>query len=271
MGDEGEDRVKGGAEMLKRAAEGMKLFAKEEAEFDSAAATKFKEELDVKIAELQAAAAVLTGKDNKKARDENAKAVKALKDGKEYIDACKIVKGLAPPNGHFVKKAGGPTAEALAAEAAAKQADADAQAKEEEAKNASAKPKKDVKESAGISKAERDELEKLKNDIITRKTELKAGGMSGGQMNKDAEIVTWVARMNELKEKENPGALAAEKADKKAPKKKGGANSAEAIELEKEIQEYQEKLAGEYKYTKKEIQADPDMLDMKKRLEQLTK
>merc|ERR1712070_1117169 len=80
------------------------------------------------------------------------------------------------------------------------------------------KPKK--QESAGISKAERDELEKLKNDIIARKKELKETGMSGGQINKDEQVAAWVVRMNELKEKENPGALAAAKEDKKEGKKK---------------------------------------------------
>merc|ERR1711983_333483 len=79
-------------------------------------------------------------------------------------------------------------------------------------------PKK--KESAGISRAEKDELEKIKNQIIEKKKSLKEQGMSGGQMNKDEEIVAWVARMNELKEKENPGALQAEKDEKKKTKKK---------------------------------------------------
>merc|ERR1712007_44672 len=80
--------------------------------------------------------------------------------------------------------------------------------------------KEKKKESAGISRAEKDELEKLKNQIIDKKKALKEQGMSGGQMNKDEEIVAWVARMNELKEKENPGGLAAQKEDKKKGKKK---------------------------------------------------
>merc|ERR1712188_221912 len=94
------------------------------------------------------------------------------------------------------------------------------------------KPKK--QESAGISKAERDELEKLKNDIIAKKKELKEQGMSGGQMNKDAEIVAWVARMNELKEKENPGAAAAAKEEKGGKKKKVLDSAAQAQLEEKE-------------------------------------
>merc|ERR1719230_778080 len=94
--------------------------------------------------------------------------------------------------------------------------------------DAKKEPKKDEKkdlkkkaESAGISPAERDELEKLKNDIIARKTELKAQGMSGGQQNKDEQIVAWVTRMNELKEKAEPGSTA--KDDKKDAKKKSKA------------------------------------------------
>merc|ERR1711933_588336 len=93
--------------------------------------------------------------------------------------------------------------------------------------------KKDSKkkaESAGISPAERQELEKLKADIIARKSTLKESGMSGGQINKDSEIVAWVARMNELKEKE--------------------------------IEEYRLKLKSEFGYSNKDINADPDMVDM---------
>merc|ERR1712061_619651 len=88
--------------------------------------------------------------------------------------------------------------------------------------------KKDSKkkvESAGISPAERQELEKLKTDIIAKKSSLKESGMSGGQINKEPEIVAWVARMNELKEKECPGSTAAGKDgkdDKKAKKEGAG-------------------------------------------------
>merc|ERR1712066_770133 len=91
--------------------------------------------------------------------------------------------------------------------------------KDDDKKEKKEKPKK-AQESAGISKAERDELEKLKNDIIARKKELKDQGMSGGQTNKDEQVVAWVNRMNELKEKECPGSTAAGKKDdkKKEPK-----------------------------------------------------
>merc|ERR1739846_283546 len=83
------------------------------------------------------------------------------------------------------------------------------------------KEKAKKEESAGISPAERNELEQLKKDIIDRKAQLKADGMSGGQQNKDSQIVQWVARMNVLKEKESPGST--KKDDKKDSKKKSTA------------------------------------------------
>merc|ERR1712149_98282 len=81
-----------------------------------------------------------------------------------------------------------------------------------EAKKEDKKPKKE--QAAGISKEERQELEDLKNKIVARKTELKAQGLSGGQQNKDPEVATMVARMNELKEKESPGSTAKAGKDK---------------------------------------------------------
>merc|ERR1712151_402355 len=135
--------------------------------------------------------------------------------------------------------------------------------KKEEKKD---KPKKTA-ESAGISKAERDELEKLKNDIIARKKELKDQGMSGGQMNKDEQIVAWVSRMNELKEKECPGSTAPGKKDDKDKKKEGKSNKTEEkIALEAKIEEYRLQLIQEFKYSPKEIKADPDMAEMLKAL-----
>merc|ERR1712054_511994 len=117
---------------------------------------------------------------------------------------------------------------------------------------------------AGISKAERDELEKVKNDIIARKKELKETGMSGGQINKDEQVQGWVARMKELKEKENPGCLQAAKEDKKEGKKKklSAEQEAEKANLEQQIEEYRNKLKSEFGYTNKDIKADPDLNDM---------
>jgi len=147
--------------------------------------------------------------------------------------------------------------------------------KEDDKKATKDKPKK-AAQAAGISPAERKELDSLKDDIIKKKKELKEGGMSGGQINKDETIVGMVARMNELKEKENPGCLEAAKSEKKESSKKGKKLSKEQEEevgnLEKEIEEYRQRLAGpEFKYSKKEIAADPDMQDMTKKLKDLQK
>merc|ERR1711972_1311452 len=136
----------------------------------------------------------------------------------EYIDACRVVKGQPPKNGNFVKAtipAVKPNVEAGLEEKPDEDAKHDVQNREAKKKD-DKKPKK--QESAGISKAERDELEKLKNDIIARKKELKDSGMSGGQINKDEQVVGWVNRMNELKEKENPGSIAKPDAAKKETK-----------------------------------------------------
>merc|ERR1711871_816923 len=130
-----------------RAAEGMKLFEASSAsvELDLEGATKFKEEHEAKIAALEAEVATLTGKDNKKARTEKGKEASNLKNELQYIDACKVVKGVEPKNGHFMKK------KEAARPAAAK--------KEEKAQKEKKENPKKAAESSGISKEERDELE----------------------------------------------------------------------------------------------------------------
>merc|ERR1711981_1401102 len=98
---------------------------------------------------------------------------------------------------------------------------------------------------------------------IARKKELKEQGMSGGQQNKDEQIVAWVAHMNELKEKENPGCLAAAKDEKKGGSKKklSAEQEADKAKLEQEIEEYKNKLRSEFGYTNKDIKADPDLAE----------
>merc|ERR1711865_1279285 len=190
----------------------------------------------------------------------------------EYIDATRILKDQEPKNGNFVKAKAAPKV----AEAAAAPAEEAAEEQKEEKKSGKEKPKK-ASQAAGISGAERKELDSLKDDIIKKKKELKEGGMSGGQINKDEAITTMVARMNELKEKENPGCLEAAKSEKKESSKKGKSKLSKEQEeevgnLEREVEEYRAKLAGpEFKYSKKEIAADPDMQDMTKRLKDLQK
>jgi len=266
MADE-EENVKGGKELAKLAEKGMALFAAEgedQVEFDTAAAQAFKDEMDKKKTDLEAEAAALTGKDNKKARQEKSKEAGAIKTDPKYIDALKVIKGMKPPNGNFAT-----VKEAKKAEKAAPAEEAAPAAEDDKKKDA--KPKKEIA-AAGISKAERDELEKLKKDIIARKGELKAQGLSGGQQNKDEQIVEWEKRMNELKEKENPGCLSAAKEDKKDKKKKVLSAEAEQrkADLEREIEEYKVKLKTEFGYTNKDIKADQDLNDMLKELQTLT-
>merc|ERR1712232_1282273 len=139
-------------------------------------------EVDEKIAALEAEAAALTGKDNKKARTEKSKEASNMKTELKYIDACKVVKGLEPKNGHFATKpqsAEPEPAAALAAEAAPAEEAKDSKKKDD-------KPKK-KQESAGLGPDEKKELEQLKQDIIAKKAALKAEGLSGGQQNKDAD------------------------------------------------------------------------------------
>merc|ERR1711972_914496 len=188
---------------------------------------------------------------------------KAIKDSKQYIDAEKIAKGKEPSNGFFVIKK---EQEAAAPAATAAPVVEESTAGKKDDKEKKEKPKKAM-ESAGISKAERDELEKLKNDIIARKKELKEQGMSGGQMNKDEQVVAWVTRMDELKEKECPGSSTAGKKDDKDKKKDSKSNKTEEkMALEAKIEEYRLQLISEFKYTPKEIKADPDMAEMMKAL-----
>merc|ERR1712048_221215 len=219
---------------------------------------------EAKIKEKEDAAAALTGKDNKKARTELSKEAATMKTDEQYIDACKILKGLPAPKGNFIKNV--KLGEAPKTAAAETETDAKMAEDKKEVKKDDKKPKK--AESAGISRAERDELEKLKKDIIERKAELKAQGMSGGQCNKDEQVVAWVARMTELKIKEDPtSAEGDKKKDDKKEKKKPA--SEEKMALEKRMEEYRVQLKQEFGYSDKDIKADPDYADMQKQLSKL--
>merc|ERR1712226_914391 len=98
--------------------------------------------------------------------------ISAMKADPKYVDACKIAKDLPPPNGNFAMT----SAPAKAAEAVKEEV----KEEKKDEKKKDDKPKKKT-ESAGISPDERKELEKLKTDIVARKTELKAAGKSGGE------------------------------------------------------------------------------------------
>jgi len=253
--------VAGTKEIEKQAEVGLKLFGEEaKITFDTAAAQAFKDEHEAAIKAKEAEAEALTGKDNKKARTEKSKEASAMKTDKKYVDACKVVKGLEAPNGNFMSKA----------EA---QAPAGASASKDEAKDEKKTDKKDDKpkkkmESAGLSPDEKKELDKLKNDIIARKGELKAAGKSGGECNKDEQVVGWVARMTELKIKEDPTLADGDK--KKDDKKKDKSNKTEEkMALEKKVEEYRLQLKSEFQYSDKDIKADPDMQEMVKQLQKM--
>merc|ERR1712139_698420 len=207
-------------------------------------ATAYKEAHEVKMKAKEAEAAALTGKDNAKARKEATKAASDMKKDDKYIDALKVLKDLVPPKGNFMtRQKQEPEGVAVAPSVAA------APVKEEKKKEPSDKKPPKKQESTGLSKAEKEELEKLKTDLIARKTELKAQGLSGGACNKDEQVVQWVARMQELKIKEDPSLAVA----KPETKKKEKVKSRESSELEAQIEEYKEKLKSEFGYSKKEI------------------
>merc|ERR1712151_368273 len=239
---------------------------------DKAAAAAFQAEHEAAMKAKQDHADTLTGKDNKKARTEASKEISAMKNDDKYIDALKIAKDLPPPHGNFVIGGGQKKEEAKKVDVEAAAAAAGAEAEEaKDKKEKKEKPKKAL--DAGISPAERAELEDLKQKIIAKKAELKAQGLSGGQQNKDPDVAQMVVRMNELKIKENPEL--ANEGKKEEKKKKGKVLSTEAAaelaKLEQELEEYRQKLVSEFKYSKKEIAADPDFKEMTAKLNAMKK
>jgi len=251
--------VKGTGGMMSQADEGLKLFVKDPIiTFDTEGAANFKLVHEAGIKEIEAKAEKLTGKPNAKARSELGKQAQTMKADQMYIDACKVVKGLEAPYGNFMTKVirqADKTSRGYSA--------AQAPAAPEQKKKAEKEKKKE--ESGGLSKAERDELEKLKDDIIARKTQLKEEGLSGGQCNKDAQVQQWVARMQELKIKENPLGLTddGKKDDKKKEKK---LSSTEKMALENKIEGYKVSLKNDFGYSDKDIKADPDFQELQKEL-----
>jgi len=266
------EEVKGTSIMQQQAAAGLKLFDSEAgpAELDVAAAEAHKAKIDAQIAALESQVAQLTGKDNKKERTAKSKEVSDLKLDPQYIDACKVVKGLEPKNGHFVKSAPAPIKKAPAGGGYSGSAPPVAPPPAPEKKD---DKKATKKESAGLSPAEKKELEKLKTDIVARKTELKNQGLSGGQQNKDEQVVEMVRRMNELKEKEAPGSTAPAKKETKKGSK-APLSSEEQRELDKlrgDIEAYKHKLRTEFGYSPKDMKIDEDLQEMEKRLAELDK
>merc|ERR1712193_527249 len=112
-------------------------------------------ECDANIKAMEEQVKTLTGKDNKKARTEKSKEISAAKNDPKYIDATKVCKGLEPKNGNFIKSK--------------TEAPKKVEKKEEPKEEAKKEEKAKKQESAGISKEERQELEDLKNKIISKK------------------------------------------------------------------------------------------------------
>jgi len=267
MAAEDANQPRGMADTMKQAQAGMALFkAEAEVQLDKPAAEAFKASHEALLGEMQKVIDSLTGKDNKKERTAKSKELSELKVDKQYVDACKVAKGLNPVNGFFAT-----VTEPESQAEATTSADAPPSEVAPDAKKAP-KPSKKA-ESAGLSPAEKKELDQIKNDIVARKTKLKEEGMSGGQQNKDAQIVEWVARMNELKEKECPGST--QKPDKKEESKKkkalGSDVQKQADGLRREIEEYKAKLKTEFGYTNKDIKADPELAEMEAKLHAIEK
>jgi hypothetical protein len=260
---------RGMQEVLKQAQAGLELLKRDgPVETDLSAAEAFKATHEAEIGQMQKVIDSLSGKDNKKERTAKSKELSDLKVRKQYIDACKVVKGLDPVHGFFVVSSGKDESRVSPSEAAPqKQAGkVDADAKK------APKPAKKM-ESTGLSPAEKKEMEQLKNDIIGRKAQLKEQGMSGGQQNKDAQIIEWVNRMNELKEKESPGST--QKADKKEERKSKKVLNSDmqkaAGAVRTEIDEYKTRLKTEFGYTNKDIKADPELAEMEAKLAAIEK
>jgi len=129
--------------------------------------------------------------------------------------------------------------------------------------------KKKEKAAKGLTEKELEDMEKLKQNIMTKKSELKAEGMSGGQINKNSDIVDWVAKLNALKEKEAAlkGNMTEKEAKKEATGKKGDPKEIE--KLRQDIEDYKAKLKEEFGYSKNEINKDPDLMDMQKRYKEI--
>jgi hypothetical protein len=211
----------------------------------------------------------LTGKDNKKARNARSRVIAEMKKDANFMDAERILAGkeaMTPSNrdpntpskkageyDHLFAKANGLTADGKLAYVAPT-ADIGVTTK--------AKKEKKAKE---LSEEEKNQMEKLKNDIIAKKSELKAEGVSGGQINKNSEIVEWVNKLNALKEKEAQLKGNMTEKDKAKDEKSKKGDEKEIARLRDEIDAYKLKLKEEFGYSKQDINKDPDLVEMQKR------
>jgi type II secretory pathway component PulJ len=128
---------------------------------------------------------------------------------------------------------------------------------------------KKEKKAKDLSEEEKQQMDKLKNDIVAKKAELKAEGVSGGQINKNSDIVEWVNKLNALKEKEAQlkGALTDKDAKKEEKSKKGDVK--EIARLKDEMDAYKLKLKEEFGYSKQDVNKDPDLVEMQQRYKEM--
>jgi len=222
-----------------------------------------------KVKHLEVEIAGLSGKENKKARNERSRVIAEMKKDVNFMDAERILAGkeaLTPSNRDpntpskkvgeydhlFAQMANGLTADGKLAYVAPTVDIGVSKTKKE----------KKVKD---LSEEEKNQMEKLKNNIMTKKAEMKAEGVSGGQINKDSEIVEWVAKLNALKEKEAQlkGDMTAKDVKKDEKSKKGDVK--EIAKLKDEMDAYKLKLKEEFGYSKQDINKDPDLLEMQAR------
>merc|ERR1719321_2294689 len=221
-----------------------------------------------KVKNLEAEITDLSGKENKKARNARSRLIAEMKRDVNFMDAERIIAGkeaMSPMNRDpntplkkvgeydhlFLQKATMPDGKLAYVAPTSDIGVSGTKKKEKKAKD--------------LSEEEKNLMEKLKNDIVAKKSELKAEGMSGGQINKNAEIVEWVAKLNALKEKEAQlkGNMT-EKDLKKDEKHKKG-DEKEIAKLRDDIEAYKLKLKEEFGYSKQDINKDPDLVDMQKR------
>jgi hypothetical protein len=206
---------------------------------------------------------------NKKARNAKSREIAELKKDANFMDAERILVGKEPitPSNKTPqnsKPKGGEYDDLFASADAGKNYVA---AVSTELVFSSKKKKE--KAAKGLTEKELEDMEKLKQNIMTKKSELKAEGMSGGQINKNSDIVDWVAKLNALKEKEAAlkGNMTEKEAKKEATGKKGDPKEIE--KLRQDIEDYKAKLKEEFGYSKNEINKDPDLMDMQKRYKEI--
>jgi len=221
-----------------------------------------------KVKHLEVEIDTLTGKDNKKARNARSRVIAEMKKDANFMDAERIIAGkeaLTPSNRdpNSPSKKVGEYDHLFAQKATMLDGKLAYVAPTSEIGAAGGKKKE--KKAKDLSEEEKQQMEKLKNDIVAKKSELKAEGMSGGQINKNAEIVEWVNKLNALKEKEAQlkGSMTEKDLKKEEKGKKG--DEKEIAKLREDIDAYKLKLKEEFGYSKQDINKDPDLVEMQTR------